>query len=118
MKHSMKLLESAYTLINSGLKTLEIRLFDEKRQKLNIGDTIEFSKLPDLEQKLTVEIVALLRYRSFKDLLSDFGMKYYGRPNSYPINKFLNDLYVVYPKEKEQLYGVLAIKIKLLTQYK
>jgi len=110
----MKLLESSYNLIKSGKKTIEIRLFDQKRQKLNIKDTIEFSKLPSLEQKLKVEIVALLRYNSFRDLLGDFGLEYYGCPSSYSINSFLNELYAIYPKEKEQQYGVLGIKIKLL----
>ncbi len=54
MQHSMKLLPAPFEKIESGQKTIEIRLFDEKRQELQIGDTIEFSKLPDLNEKLTV----------------------------------------------------------------
>lgn len=72
----MKLLESPYDRISSGKKIIEIRLFDEKRQKLNVGDTIKFSKLPDSKDKVKVEIVALLRYKSFRDLVNDFGMEY------------------------------------------
>jgi len=45
MEHSMKLFEIAYGRILSGKKTIEIRLFDEKRQKLNLGEIIEFCKL-------------------------------------------------------------------------
>ena len=52
MKHSMKLLDIPYDKILSGKKSIEIRLFDEKRQKINIGDFIEFSKLPNLEDKI------------------------------------------------------------------
>lgn len=110
----MKLLQSPYDRISSGKKTIEIRLFDEKRQKLNIGNIIEFSKLPDLDDKVKVEIVALLRYKSFKDLVNDFGMEYYGYPKDYPIEDFVNSCYTIYSKEKEQQYGILGIKIRLL----
>lgn len=110
----MKLLKNPYDKISSGEKTIEIRLLDEKRRKLNIGDIIEFSKLPDLKDKIRVEIIALLRYKSFKDLINDFGMKYYGYSKNYSIDDFVNNIYTIYSKEKEQQYGVLGIKIKLL----
>ncbi len=110
----MKLLESPYERISSGKKTIEIRLYDEKRQGLNIGDIIEFSKLPDLEDKVKVEIVALLRYKSFKDLVNDFGMEYYDYPKDYSVEDFVNSIYTIYSKEKEQQYGVLGIKIRLM----
>ncbi len=110
----MKLLESPYERISSGKKTIEIRLFDKKRQKLNIGDIIEFSKLSDLNDKVKVEIAALLRYKSFRDLVADFGMEYYGYPKDYSIEDFVNSCYTIYSKEKEQQYGVLGIKIRLL----
>ena len=112
----MKLLKSPHERISSGKKTIEIRLYDEKRQKLNIGDIIEFSKLPDLENKVKVEIVALLRYKSFRDLVNDCGMEYYGHPKDYPIEDFLNNIHLIYSKEKEQQYGVLGIKIRLLNE--
>ena len=112
----MKLFESPFNRVSSGKKIIEIRLFDEKRQKLNIGDTIEFSKLPDLEDKIKVEIVALLRYQSFRDLVADFGVEYYGYPKDYPINDFIDACYKIYSKEKEQQYGVLGIKIRLLNK--
>jgi ASC-1-like (ASCH) protein len=114
MEYSMKLLESPYERISSGKKTIELRLFDKKRQELNVGDIIEFSKLPDLNDKVKVEIVALLRYKSFKDLLDDFGMEYYGYPKDYSVKNFLNSIYTIYSKEEEQQHGVLGIKIRLL----
>lgn len=116
MKHSMKLLESPYERIASGKKTIEIRLFDEKRRRLNIGDVILFSKLPDLKDKIKVEIIGLLRYRYFRDLVNDFGMEYYGYPKDYPINDFLDSIYIIYSREEEEKYGVLGIKIKLLNE--
>jgi len=114
MEFSMKLLEEPYTRILSGKKTIEIRLYDEKRSKINIGDTIEFSKLPDLQEKVKVEVVALLRYKTFKGLVNDFGMEFYGYPKDYPIDEFVNSIYEIYSKEQERKYGVLGIKIRVL----
>ena len=114
MNHSMKLLKNPYDRISNGKKIIELRLFDEKRQKINIGDTIEFSKLPDLQDTINVKVTALLRYASFEDLIYDFGMEYFGYPKNYSINNFMSNIYKIYPKEKERKYGVLGIKIEVL----
>ena len=42
MTHIMNLESSAFLKIANGNKTIELRLNDEKRQKINIGDQIEF----------------------------------------------------------------------------
>lgn len=41
MKHQMKLKLQPFNMIRSSQKTFELRLYDEKRQKLQIGDEIE-----------------------------------------------------------------------------
>ncbi len=110
----MKLLDSPFERIKSNKKIIEIRLFDKKRQELNIGDIIEFSKLPDLKDKVKVEIVALLRYKSFRDLITDFGMEFYGYPKDYSVDTFVESIYTIYSKREEQQFGVLGIKIRLL----
>lgn len=114
MKHSMKLLENPFERVKLGKKTIEIRLFDEKRAGLNLGDIIEFYKLPELKYKLEVEVVGLLKYNSFKDLVNDFGMSFYGYPSDYPLEDFLRSIYEIYSPEEEKKLGVLGIKIKLL----
>lgn len=43
MRYTMKLRPQPFNMIRSGQKTFELRLYDEKRQKLQIGDEIEFS---------------------------------------------------------------------------
>ena len=114
MQHSMKLLEGPFERVKSGLKTIEIRLFDEKRQLLQIGDMIEFSKLPDLDEKLTVKIVGLLKYKSFRDLIGDYSMEYLGYSRDYPKDEFIESIYTIYTKEEEKKYGVLGIQVKVL----
>lgn len=42
MKHTMKLHSSPFNMIKCGEKTYELRLYDEKRQCIKIGDGIVF----------------------------------------------------------------------------
>ncbi len=114
MEHSMKLLDIPFDGISSGKKKIEIRLYDEKRQKLNLGDVIEFTRLSNLESKLKVRVVALLRYNSFRDMVEDLGMSQFGYSDRYPVDDFLESIYKIYSKENEEKYGALGIKIELI----
>ena len=40
MLHKMKLNESPFERIKNGTKTIEFRLYDEKRQQVKVGDKI------------------------------------------------------------------------------
>ena len=75
MIHKMKLNENPFERIKNGTKTVEFRLYDEKRQQIKIGDKIEFSKLPDLQKKLLVDVIELYREDTFKKFIisSDFN---------------------------------------------
>ena len=68
MLHKMKLQEDPFERIKNGTKTVEFRLYDEKRQTIQIGDEIEFSKLPELQEKLLVKVIDLYREDSFEKL--------------------------------------------------
>ena len=46
MRHQMRLKDAPFQMIWDGEKTIELRLLDEKRKLVNIGDIIEFSKEP------------------------------------------------------------------------
>ena len=55
----MKLNESPFERIKDGTKTIEFRLYDEKRRQIKIGDQIEFSKLPELQETILVDVLEL-----------------------------------------------------------
>ena len=50
MIHNMKLQDEPFIKIKNGLKTVEMRLNDEKRQKINIDDDIEFTNIKTSEK--------------------------------------------------------------------
>ena len=64
----MKLQESPFERIKSGTKTVEFRLYDEKRRKIKIGDQIEFSKSPDLQETILEDVLDLYREDTFENL--------------------------------------------------
>jgi ASC-1-like (ASCH) protein len=45
--------------IIEGKKKVEVRLNDEKRRKINVGDTIEFIKVPVQDETLKVQVTEL-----------------------------------------------------------
>ena len=108
MIHKMKLNESPFERIKNGTKTIEFRLYDEKRRKIKIGDKIEFSKLPDLREVILVDVIDLYREESFEKLFK----KLY--TDEEEIKSKTKSMYNFYSPEKEKEYGVLGIKISLL----
>ena len=113
MKHEMKLNNEPFECIKNGTKTIELRLNDEKRKLLTVGDYIEFINRVTNE-KLLVEVIDLFKYNSFEELYKHFNKIEMG----YFINEEANpkDMENYYSKEEQEKYGVLGIKIKKLTK--
>ncbi|MCI5702626.1 MAG: ASCH domain-containing protein [Bacilli bacterium] len=113
MKHEMKLNNEPFECIKNGTKTIELRLNDEKRKLLTVGDYIEFTNRVTNE-KLLVEVIDLFKYNSFEELYKHFNKIEMG----YSINEEANpkDMENYYSKEEQEKYGVLGIKIKKLTK--
>lgn len=109
MKHEMKLNNEPFECIKNGTKTIELRLNDEKRKLLTVGDYIEFTNRATNE-KLLVEVIDLFKYNSFEELYKHFNKIEMG----YSINEEANpkDMENYYSKEEQEKYGVLGIKIK------
>lgn len=113
MIHEMKLQPKYYDYILNGTKRIEIRLYDEKRQKIKIGDTIKFLKEPDLKESFNASVVDLYRYNNFDDMFKNFDISALS-DKSMTKEELINDLEDFYTKEKQNKYGVLGIKIELV----
>ena len=107
MLHLMKLQLNPFEKIQSGTKTIEFRLNDEKRRLLNIGDQIEFSIVDNPEQKILTQIVGIHKFEIFKELCYSFDPKSYGSKDKEEYEL----MYKYYSKEDEGKYGVLGVEI-------
>jgi len=107
MIHKMKLNEEPFEKIKNGTKTVEFRLYDEKRKQIKVGDKIEFSRLPELQEILLVDVLELYQEKTFEELFK----KLY-KESEEEIKKKVQGMYEIYSPEKEKQYGVLGIRIK------
>ena len=109
----MKLNAEPFEMIKSGKKIYELRLFDEKRKLIKVKDKIEFASVFSGE-KLLVEVEDVLVFSSFCELYKSLSPLEIG----YDEHNFKNathlDMQRYYSKEEQELFGVVAIKIKLI----
>ncbi len=111
MIHKMKLKDKPFKSIKAGTKTIELRLYDEKRKLLNVGDVIEFTNI-DTKEVIKVEILQLHRFNNFDDLYKHFNKISMGYEENEVAKS--SDMEEYYSKEEQQEYGVVGIEIKLL----
>ena len=88
MVHEMKLNDKAFNNIKNGIKKFELRLYDDRRKNISLGDTIIFHNLNNIDYRLC------------------------GTANS--LEDKLERVHTFYTIEQEKKYGILAIKIQLL----
>lgn len=115
MLHQMKLQPKYFDYINYGTKRIELRLNDEKRSQIQIGDEIEFVKEPELTETMKAKVVGLLKYNSFADLIKDFDISILS-DESMTKQELLNVLQEFYTPEKQAQYGVLGIRIEKINK--
>lgn len=111
MKFECRLHDEPFKLIKSGSKTIELRLYDEKRQKMKAGDLLEFTNRLT-GKKILTKIKAMHIYKSFAELYCEFdkvAMGYSENEEAKP-----EDMELYYSKEEQDKYGVVGIEIELV----
>lgn len=106
----MKLQALPFGMIKDGTKTVECRLYDEKRQTIAIGDEIVFSHMDDPEQTIKVEVKGLLRYATFADMFEANEPHRFGGTDAAGLTESLLEYYSL---DQQREHGVLGIDVKL-----
>ena len=114
MRHNMKLQTKPFEAIANGSKTIELRLFDEKRQQVRAGDEIEFTELSESKRKVLTKVVALHHFPSFKELYNALSLDKCGYSKSEINNASPEDMDAYYPIDKQKQYGVIGIELMLV----
>lgn len=96
----MKLGNEPFVDIKNGAKKIEIRLNDEKRQKIKINDYLEFTNVETLEI-IYVKVTNLYKFSTFEELFKKIES---GRQ--------AKDMYLYYSIADEVKYGVIGIELK------
>ncbi len=108
--HYFRLASAPFGAIASGQKTIESRLYDEKRQAIQLGGTIIFTHREDPRQTITARVVGLLRYTTFRDLFMHNDPAKFGGPSVEWLERQMNEFYSI---DDQQKYGVVGIEFEL-----
>ena len=111
-RHIMNLTPSPLKMIREGTKTIELRLLDEKRKDISVGDTIVFNNTEDENDSLCVMVEDLFVFDSFEELYAILPLLECGYTEEDIDSASPEDMELYYPKEKQAQYGVVGIKVK------
>ncbi len=112
--HEMKLHDEPFSAIASGAKTIEMRLLDDKRRRIGVGDAIRFVHTESGERMMTT-VLALhafpdfdALYRALLPRVGAVGLGYAPGEIASP-----TDMLDYYSAEEIARYGVVGIEIRL-----
>lgn len=110
MTHNMKLNDTPFETIKNGTKSIELRLYDEKRRKIKIGDTICFKGKAGTIKAI---VKALHIFRNFDELYAALPLDKCGYTADELATASPNDMLEYYSKEQIEKYGVVGIEIEI-----
>lgn len=108
----MKVKTKYYNLLKSGKKIIELRLYDEKRQKIKIGDDINFADTENPDDNFNAKVTNLHRAKNFVELCQKISPLDAGFDSK---TELINVLEEFYSESAQQKYGVLGIEIKKIS---
>ncbi len=111
--HIMNIKPSPFEKMASGRKTVELRLFDDKRRNIDISDRIIFTNLEDPYKKTAVKVKSLHRYATFEDLFKDIPLEKCGHDITETSEGVVAEMKRYYSNNQIKRYGVLGFEIEL-----
>ena len=108
----MKLDPIPFAMVASGKKTIELRLYDEKRRMIKVGDEIRFLREDD-GASLDAEVLALYIFKNFEELYRSLPLSDCGYTDETVKTASYRDMETFYPPERQREYRVVGIKIQL-----
>ncbi|MFA9559454.1 ASCH domain-containing protein [Evansella sp. AB-rgal1] len=111
MIHQMGLYGEYFDSIKKGKKKVEVRLNDEKRRKIEVGDSIKFIKVPEQDETLQVQVSDLKIYDTFEAMYEEIPFQDFDC-EGWTMQEMIAGTYQIYTPEQEKKWGTLAIFIK------
>ena len=111
--HQMKLHPAPFEMIKCGQKTIELRLYDEKRQQIKVGDSILFTNTETGETLKTI-VTKLHCFDSFAELYRSLPLLKCGYTEADIGTAQPTDMEQYYSAGEQEKYGVVGIEICLL----
>ena len=106
--HYMSVKPRYFNLLKEGEKTIELRLFDEKRQKIKMGDYILFTNSDQRNENFQGKVINLYWEKNFASLCKKIAPQQAGFQTKKDLLNALNEFYT---KEDQEKFGVLGIEV-------
>ncbi|MBR5858722.1 MAG: ASCH domain-containing protein [Clostridia bacterium] len=113
----MRLQASPFEKIKNGTKSIELRLYDEKRQSINVGDDIVFTNAVNGE-KICATVKKLHLFASFEELYKTLPLLQCGYTAEDIGTAHPSDMEQYYSAEEQRKYGVVGIELCLIKPIK
>ena len=110
MTHEMRLDPIPFAAIARGEKTVEMRLYDEKRRAITVGDSILFRERGG-SGFLVATVVDLHLFPTFRELYATIPKTYLGYRADEEASP--EDMELYYSLADQKSYGVVGIEISL-----
>ena len=109
--YRMQLQPLPFNQISAGIKRLEIRLFDEKRRNIQVGDSVEFYNAQDPANICKKRISAVTHAASMLDLFHEISLESAGWPQGTLPEKAVADMRKYYSEDEEKKWGAVALHL-------
>ena len=110
MNFKMHLQEKPFYMIKSGQKDIEMRLYDDKRKQIKVGDTIEFSNT-ETGQAVNTKVTNISVYENFEQIYDKYDKTRLGYLENEEARA--EDMNKYYSQEEVKKYGVVGIEVKI-----
>lgn len=111
MRHDMKLFSrDSLSMIQKGIKTMEVRLCDEKRASVKLNDEILFTNKNN--ETVLVRVVGLCHFTDFTEMFRAIDPVTAGYQPNDSLEYCVEYMHGLYSNDEIQKYGVLGIIIK------
>jgi len=107
--HKLNVQEKYYNMLKQATKTIELRLLDDKRKNIKIGDVIEFSNNSNAKDTFLAQVVKLYQADSFEALCHKIDCRHAGFNTNQDLMMVLEEFYSL---ERQKEFGVIGIEVK------
>ena len=107
--HCSGLKQLYFDMVKSGEKIYELRVNDEKRQNINVGEDYVFGLEPERNQMIRKTIKNKLIFKSFAEAADKLDPKKVGFSTRDEMKIVYN---TIYSKEEQEKYGVVAFELE------
>ena len=107
IEHTMHLKKIYFDMFLRGTKTIELRLLDEKRKKVQLGDAIRFICNENESESFVMKVSGLVCAKTFKELFDIIPVTKCGFPDTDTAIRIIDQFC---PSDKQD--GVLGIVLK------